>query len=635
MLSQWLSNQIEESESTRLEAHIARCAECQRGLEEVTNDADLHKWEQLFVTKQTNSHRHSQVGSTSPAEACELDVAFLKRVASSLAAQRRKSDLSPLPKLTVSGYDILEELGKGGMGVVHKARHVELDRIVALKLVLSGALATDAERSRFHREAEVVAQLHHPNIVQIYDVGTSEGNPYLSLEYVEGSTLATLLEKGPLCPRKAAELVESLAQAMHIVHRSGIVHRDLKPGNILINSDGVAKITDFGLAKRQDISNLTQTSVIMGTPGYLAPEQSRDAQSATPSSDTYSLGAILYETLTGQPPFHAATVVDTLIRVRFEAPLAPSRLRSEVPRDLETICLKCLEKDPGKRYESAQDLADDLGRYLRGEPIIARPISAVGRAVRWCRRKPLVASMLAAFLVVLVTGTTVSLLFAFKAALRAEQAETSATVANQAKTEAETRLYFQTISLADQEWERNNVSRSEELLGQCKHHLRRWEWFYLKDRCQSARLDWRSPKHEVKRLAFTSDGKYLVGAQGWGGICFWDARTGTEAFTLKAGKRYVESITLNSTGDLCATGTHESLIDVWDVRKRKLLYTLRGHQGRILGIAFSPDNTLLASASEDKSVRLWKVGTRECRAILEGHTGPVRELAFHPDGKRH
>ncbi len=263
-------------------------------------------------------------------------------------------------------------------------------------MILGGAHAAPEELARFRTEAEAVAQLQHPNIVQIYDVGECDGKPFFSLEFVEGGSLDQKLNRKAQKAKEAAGLVEVLARAMHSAHEKGIVHRDLKPANILLTQDGTPKITDFGLAKRlADDSNQTQNGSVMGTPSYMAPEQAAGrVEDMGPATDVYALGAILYDALTGRPPFKGATVVDTLNQVRNDEPMPPSRLQPRVPRDLETICLKCLQKSPRKRYASAQALAEDLRRFLAGEPILARPMGRAERLWRWCRRNPLPTSLL-------------------------------------------------------------------------------------------------------------------------------------------------------------------------------------------------------------------------------------------------
>jgi hypothetical protein len=301
----------------------------------------------------------------------------------------------------VPGYDVLGKLGQGGMGAVYKAHHRRLNRVVALKVVGDAPNARPEDLVRFRQEAEMIARLQHPNIVQIYEVGEYAGGSYLALEYVDGPALDQQVNGTPQPSREAARLVEALARATHYAHGQGIIHRDLKPANVLLTASGAPKITDFGLARHVALeSGLTTAGAIMGTPNYMAPEQADGRlKHIGPHTDVYALGAILYECLTGRPPFQGATVLDTLAQVRQQDPVPPHRLlgwdKRACPADLETICLKCLEKEPTKRYASAGALADDLGRYLAGAPITARPVGPAARAWRWARRNPGWAAMLA------------------------------------------------------------------------------------------------------------------------------------------------------------------------------------------------------------------------------------------------
>src|SRR5262245_58353870 len=287
-------------------------------------------------------------------------------------------------------YELLGRIARGGMGVIYKARQVCLNRIVAVKMMLPGMLISEAEASRFQNEAEVIANLRHPNIVAVHEVGAHDGQRYFSMDYVEGQSLAAVVRDHPLPARTAARYVKVIAEAIHYAHQQGILHRDLKPSNVLLDKAGNPRITDFGLAKRlASDSRLTATGTVLGTPSYMPPEQA-DAKSRRlgPASDVYSIGAILYELLTGRPPFQAATPLDTILLVINTEPIAPRMLNPKLSRDLETICLKCLEKDPRWRYQSAQDLADDLDRYLKRAPIKARRINLLNRGWRWCRRNP-------------------------------------------------------------------------------------------------------------------------------------------------------------------------------------------------------------------------------------------------------
>jgi len=309
---------------------------------------------------------------------------------SKAATKKRASSDPAMPD--IPGYRIEGILGRGGMGIVYRAWQVGLNRPVALKMILDKRQADDSALARFQAEAEAVAKLDHENIVKIYEIGTTDGLPYFSLEFVEGRSLQDEWDAQPLEPQRCVEIVMTLARAMERAHAAGLIHRDLKPANVLVRNDGTLKVTDFGLVKRiEDDSGQTQAGTVMGTPSYMAPEQARGETDLNPSADVYALGAILYALLTGRPPFQGPNAVETLVQLRNSDPLPPSRLQPGIPRDLETICLKAIQKDPAKRYGSAAELAEDLRRFQTGEPIQARPAGLTERAWRWCRRKPVAA----------------------------------------------------------------------------------------------------------------------------------------------------------------------------------------------------------------------------------------------------
>lgn len=312
---------------------------------------------------------------------------------------------SPWP--ATPGYEILEELGRGGMGVVYRARQLALHRDVALKMILAGAYAGQDELRRFANEAQAIAHLDHPNIVQIYEIGEADARPFIALEFLEGGSLSARLAGKPQPARAAAAMIATLADAVEFAHERGIVHRDLKPANVMFDRHGTMKITDFGLAKQLEAgAGATRTGDVMGTPAYMAPEQAGGAaKQVGPPCDIYALGVILYEMLTGRPPFHGQDSVDTLLAVLSEEPLPPRRLAARIPRDLETICLKCLEKSPARRYASAGELAADLRRFLNNEPIVARPPGAIERGVKWARRHPARAIAVAASFVLLAASS--------------------------------------------------------------------------------------------------------------------------------------------------------------------------------------------------------------------------------------
>jgi tetratricopeptide (TPR) repeat protein len=355
----------------------------------------------------------------------------------------------PLPQIdhleggpAVPGYELLQRIGEGGMGVVYKARQRALNRTVALKMIRAGAHAGRDDLACFRREAEAVARLQHAHIVQVYEVGDPGGTavPYMAMEFLDGGSLDRRLDGTPLPPRQAAELTETLARAVRAAHEAGVVHRDLKPGNVLLTRDGTPKIADFGLAKVAEAAARpaaaeTPSGAVVGTPSYMAPEQAAGkTRQVGPAADTYALGAILYETLTGRPPFKAETAVETILLVLSQEAVAPRLLNPRVPRDLETVCLKCLEKEPGRRYTSARELADDVRRFLDGEPIAARPVGAWEKGVKWARRRPALASLLAAG-VALVAVSLVAALALWQRSEQERRADKATAVAEQEEAE--------------------------------------------------------------------------------------------------------------------------------------------------------------------------------------------------------
>jgi serine/threonine-protein kinase len=391
VLQRFLLGRLAPSEVDRLAGHVEQCPACVATLRTFRDrDTLLDAMEHPVPAPEQAVEDKVLAGLLSRLE--QLDTAVL--AATPLPPGR-------LPE--VPGYEILEELGRGSMGVVYKARHLSLNRVVALKMIRSGQLAGPEERLRFLAEAEAIAAVRHPGIVQVHDFGTHDGLPYFSLEFCPGGTLADKLAGPPLPPREAAGVVEQVACAVQAAHERGIVHRDLKPGNVLLDRDGSPRVTDFGLAKRVQAVGLTATGAVMGTPSYMAPEQVAGKTKETgPAADVYALGAILYECLTGRPPFNAAGVHETLLQVLSDEPVPPRRLNAQVPHDLETICLKCLQKEPARRYSSAAELAGELGRWQRGEPIRARPAGRVERALKWARRRPAAAALVGVSVLALV-----------------------------------------------------------------------------------------------------------------------------------------------------------------------------------------------------------------------------------------
>lgn len=569
------------------------------------------------------------------------------------------------------GYDVLGTLGRGGMGVVYKARQRGLNRLVALKMILSGTHASAEDIDRFQAEAKAVAELQHQNIVQIYDWGERDGHPYFALEFVDGGTLQARINGQPMAARAAAELVEKLARGMAFAHGHGILHRDLKPANVLVTKDGTPKITDFGLAKKLgDDSGRTGTGAILGTPSYMAPEQAEGKKEIGPAADIYSLGAILYDALTGRPPFCGESVLDTLSQVKHDDPVPPSRLQPRVPRDLEIICLKCLQKEPGKRYSTADELADDLHRFLHNEPIKARAVSMLERVLKWARRRPAVAALLALLAITLVGGflgffTLWRLAEGARGdAERARKfAEEEREVARKAEKEAdaarataqerldETKrtLYASQMKLALEAWNEAKDKRLRELLAaqDPKVHggadLRGFEWFFLWNLLRSDRLALKAHTVALRAVAFRPPaGQQLATASGNGSIILWDV--GPRAPEVKATQNYriftghsagVRGLAFSSDGSVLVSGGEDGRVVVWDPeRPEKPLATFAGHAHAVTCVAVSPDGKRLASGSEDRTIKIWDRDTGKEIATLRGHLYAVQDLVFSKDSSR-
>ena len=417
-------------------------------------------------------------------------------------------------------FELIRELGRGGMGVVFKARKLSLNRTVAIKMIRSSLLAGEEQRRRLRNEAEAVANLDHENIVPIFEVGEHEGHSYFAMKLIGGSGLDRRLGEFAWDARACARLVATVTDAVHHAHRRGILHRDLKPANILVDSEGRPHVTDFGLAKRiEGDSDMTGSGAILGTPAFMAPEQASGRRGAvTTATDVHGLGTVLYAMLAGRPPFLGDSVVETLEQVRERVSEAPSRLNRQVPRDLEVICLKCLEKDPRRRYDSAAEVADDLHRFLAGEPIRARPVGPATRLGMWCRRRPAIAGLLcSALLLATLVVVLVGVNFAQTLdALRREEALRAE--AQRERDRVERTLYVNLIALSDKELDAGRVDRAELRLNQCRPDLRRWEWGYLKRlaHAEHRRLD---IGRDVEPIAFTPDGRTLLRGVGDRVVC--------------------------------------------------------------------------------------------------------------------
>jgi tRNA A-37 threonylcarbamoyl transferase component Bud32 len=533
-------------------------------------------------------------------------------------------------------YELIHKIAQGGMGVVFKARQKALNRLVALKMILAGRLATEAEVQRFRAEAEAAAQLDHPGIVPIYEVGEHTGQHYFSMGFVEGDSLAVRVKDGPLPPQEAARLIEQVARAVDYAHRRGIIHRDLKPANVLLDREGQPRITDFGLARMAaSESHLTASGQVVGTPSYMPPEQAAGASDQIgPAADVYALGATLYCLLTGRPPFQAASVLETLQQVLEQEPVPPRQLNAAVPHDLETICLKCLQKEPARRYASAEAVAADLAHFLAGEPIRARPVGRSERLWRWCRRNPALAALTAAVALLLVAAAVSATVAALQFRLKAEAESRAKEELETKREELETNLYFHRIALAYRELSRDNLRRALEQLDNCPERLRQWEWHYLMRACRVDPVIFGDQK-EVNSVAFSPNGELLASA-GLGGIVkVRKSRTGEEVQTLNAKTDFVYSVAFHPDGKHLAFAGADWKVKVcdWTTRQEAFACPSEADNRTAYRVAFSPDGRRLAVGS-DGAVNVWDWVQGQRLLTLPGHAKKAISVAFSPDGRR-
>jgi WD40 repeat protein len=593
-----------------------------------------------------------------------LDLAVLSGPAKSPAT---------VESLRVDGFDLLGMLGHGGMGVVYKAWQRGTNRPVALKMIMGGGAATPQLVSRFRVEGQAAARLNHRNIVQVYQVGEADGIPYIAMEYVDGPTLLDQLADQPQPPREAAELVRELAEAIQHAHASDIIHRDLKPGNVLmagaprtktpgddnsrplLANKPVPKITDFGLAKFLDEDGgYSLTGDIVGTPSYMAPEQAfGEKNTVGPAADIYALGATLYCALTGRAVFKGQTKADTLDMVRKQEPVPVRRLQPKVPVDLETICLACLEKDPHKRYPSAQELADELGRFLRGEPIRRRPIGWPGRLWRWCLRNPPLAASIAFAIGCVLSLSPIAIFFAIQARQgearaiaaahqaedNAERADREARRALEANAVSERRRYAANMNLAFLDWKQGRIGEvlrrlaEEELTNSGAPNFREFEWYYLQLLAGLDLRSWKAHQGMASTVAFSPDGRCLASGGEDGAVRIWSTATGEKIFESNGPRVRVTSVAFSPDGQHVAYARLDGAVEIWQFASKQP-HVLQENASAVWSAAYSPDGKWLASGGGDYAISIWEAATGKKVRTLSTPTGSMRCVRFSPDGKR-
>jgi eukaryotic-like serine/threonine-protein kinase len=569
-------------------------------------------------------------------------------------------------------YELQEEIARGGMGVVFKAKQVSLNRPVALKMILQGELASEADVLRFRTEAEAAANLDHPNIVPIYEIGEHEGQQYFSMKLIGPGNRRTNLDE-------TVRLMILVASAVHHAHQRGILHRDLKPGNILFDENGDPHVADFGLAKRvggegEGESGMTRSGAIVGTPSYMAPEQARAEKVLTTAVDVYSLGAILYEWLTGQPPFRGDDVLATLQMVANDEPRRPCSLNPSIDRDLETICLKCLQKDANRRYGSAEMVAEDLQRWQAGEPILARPAGTAEKATKWIRRRPVVAGLSAAVFLASVVGiaafawsygeTVTALEETEKARKQADDDRKDAIAAKKqaddekklaeiatefAKTEtaraedqrkkaeaneknANWRLYASEIASAQRAWESNNADVAFRFLESCRMDFRGWEHDYLYTL-------FNKNQQTVRGNLIWTDGKTFITEDPGKTRTVWDVDSGKEIRSFKSSnfRMPLTGWAVSSDGKKIATfDDKDKTIKLWNVETGKEILTFKEQSGLVGNGAFSPDGKMIVNGFRyTKKLILWDaVNGSEIRSFLDGDPDNIDAIVFSPDSKK-
>ncbi len=538
-------------------------------------------------------------------------------------------------------HEILEELGAGRMGVVYKARHAKLRRIVALKMIRSAEFANSSDVQRFEVEAKAAARLSHPGIVSVHEVGMHDGLHFYTMDFVEGGNLSQLHRDEPVPAKQASTLVRKLAEAMHYAHLQGIVHRDLKPANILLTAAGEPRITDFGLAKRvrdddeSHVLTMTESGQILGTAGYMSPEQaSGKSRMVGPSSDVYSLGAVLYALLTSRAPFVGETPSHTIMQVLQNEPLSPRKLNPSVPRDLETICLKCLEKEPHKRYGTAQLLADDLGLFLEGKPVMARPVNKASKAWSWAKRNPWIAATL---LLIVLSGLG-GLYSAFEQSRLRAIADHNLAASEEALRVSQWNVYKTRLFPMLAAYREKNFGQLEKLLEESvprdkEPDFRGWEWYFFENQVSRRSRKLLAGAGPWCSVQYSDNGKYVALRRVDGNIDILDG-TSLNVIQHIPGETQ-RHLAWQPQGTLLAVPQGLDSVEIWDIAQRKRTVTLPAENDSIRtdsrGVAWSPDGTQVAVGGTGK-INLFSASGKHLKKLTSIPT-VAKQLDWHPNGK--